>query len=196
VLGEVHASNHVDQLAADVQSLARCHQDPDARRGLQHLADQVDAVQQVLEIVEDEQHLLGLQKVEQLLPGAFPWVETKFELFGEQRHDVFAGRQPRERYETDAVPKPAQNLAPGLDRQAGLADAARPDEADQGLLRAIEQQVGDLEQLFAPPDERHHLRGKIVARRVRPLRAGVCLRRRWERARLASTGGRGDRAGG
>ena len=69
----------------------------------------------------------------------------------------------REFRHPDTVREPRQQPAAGLQRQPGLADAARAGDRAEPV---VGQQVDEARELMAAPDEPRHLRGEVVGQSV------------------------------
>ena len=57
----------VEPLLAQIQSRARCHHDLNITSGCQDIRHQIDALQQMLEVIQEEQDTLVLEVIEELL---------------------------------------------------------------------------------------------------------------------------------
>jgi hypothetical protein len=124
-------------LALHIQADARCDQHLDARSRLEKRSDNPHAIflirlgpgDQVLEIIQHQEHGLLAQIVKQLLTRLLLFVKGKAERLGHRRHNVICRCKRGQRDKVDAVRPGVIQPRNSLCRQAGLAAAAR---ANQG----------------------------------------------------------------
>ena len=152
-------------LLPHVEPLARGHQQLEVRRGAQQLRQQVDSVEQMLQIVQHQQHLLRAQKIAQTAT----WISRA--QFGRVQAARDGGRQQtgrfhrRQVYEMDAVAEVGCLRRGRLDRQPRFAGAARPYDCEQTAIR-VRQARGHLIHLPSPPDEGGGLCRQVVYRHL------------------------------
>ena len=171
VLRETEALDVEHPLALDVQPLPRRGQDSDLRCAPDHLAQKGGALDEMLEVVEHEQHRALAEVVEQLVlrrEVAVHAVEGELDRLGEGGREEVRRRDGRERYEVDAVRVAVDAASGGLEREPGLAGSARSDEREQAALGVLQQPVDRFE-FRRPADERRSRQGEVLHARLERL---------------------------
>ena len=147
-------------LAAHIQPLARGRHDAQLRRGLQEFDYQPGPVKQVLEVVENQQELLGAQGAHQPR-GQVAILHRQIERAHDRGCQGIGGGERRQRDEVRAVGEQLEGGARQLQRQAGLSHAARADDRQQPGLRRV-QRRGQLGQIGLAPDEGRERRRQVM----------------------------------
>jgi hypothetical protein len=106
----------------------------------------------LLEIVEDEENVLAAQRGRQTLEGRSVRCFTETECIGDGPKNPRRIANRRQRYEVDAIRKPADQVRGDLERQARLADPRWPGHRDQAYRR-IEELRTRLRPLVLPTDK-------------------------------------------
>ena len=107
----------------------------------------------MLEAIQDQQQLLGPQKVNQLLHLQGAARRPEVQPSGQRVHQSLCRRRPGQGHEPHAVVPEGSLLGGGLQRQARLAAATGTVQGEQPPIPAG-QRVGELLALGFPPDER------------------------------------------
>ena len=171
VRGHAEAFDVEDPLALDTEALARCRQELDLRCSLYNLGQEPGAVHEVLEVVEDEECRALAQVVEKLLLGgeaAVRPVDRELKRVGDSRCKEVGRHNGSERDEVDAVRVPVEPTGGGLEREARLADSARPDQGEQPAVGVFEHALDRLE-LLGSSDEGRTRSGQIPHARLERL---------------------------
>ncbi len=161
-VGNGEAGHRIDGLAGNVQRLAGGRQHPQLRRRPQQRRRQLGTGRdQVLAVVDDQQHLAVLRVLHQRLDDRAP----RLLLHAEHRRDRLR-HEPRVRHrreldEPDAVGVVVDDLGADLQRQSRLADAAGAGQRQQPRRR---EESADLGELALAPDERGDLERQVVRR--------------------------------
>ena len=134
--------------------------DTHARRGFHHVGhDLGGCFEQVLAVVHDQQQLLvvqvGKQEVQGLERGLVPQVQGRHDGIADQRWVLDFG----ELDQPSAAAEAACEIGRDPDRQARLADPARPYQADQAGPGEL---LPDFGQLTAAADEAGRLGRKVA----------------------------------
>ena len=136
-----------------------------------HLAQKRGALDEMLEVVEHEQHRALAEVVEQLVlrrEVAVHAVEGELDRLGEGGREEVRRRDGRERYEVDAVRVAVDAASGGLEREPGLARSARSDEREQAAFGVLQQPVDRFE-FRRPADERRSRQGEVLHARLERL---------------------------
>ena len=188
-LGRREHRQMVDMLAAYFERFAAGRQKRHARARRQQSAHELRArIDDVLAIVEQDEHLLGAQMGGQHFDAGtlrrFDQLENRGCLGG---HQTRIG-QRRETDEPHPVGKIREQSGAGFERAASLPDASDADERDEPLVR---QQLRNLRNVGVAADQ-FHVRGQIVLDQAR-----VEQIRRFDSHRLAmvAADGAADRLG-
>src|SRR5512143_3211835 len=98
----------------------------------------------MLEIIGEQQHLLTLEIAEQLCFGIGPrgTLKGKAQRIDEQRHDKASGDDAGQGHELHAISEGSWQVRGSLNREAGLADAARANQRQQAALW-IDQELAE-----------------------------------------------------
>ena len=164
-------------LAPDSQRCPARHEHPDVGGLLQDLSDEQRRRHQVLEVVQHEQQLVGLEVADQGV-GPGPLRAVALADRGRDLGDDQSGiGQPLKADEDRAVAVLALDPAGELDPDPRLADASRTDERHEPDVGIGEQTLDDSQLRFAPDQPR---------RRPRQVRGGPG--RRWRRGRRCGAG--------
>ena len=160
-----------DPFALDAEALARRGHHLHPWSPLDDLRQKLRALDQVLEVVQDQQRRALAQEVQQLIlrrEAAVRPVHRELERLGHGgRQEV--GRSDRSQGdEVDAVLVAVQTAARGLQRQAGLPDPARTQQGEEATARIPQQPVDRLE-LLSPSHERRRGGREVRAARVERL---------------------------
>ncbi len=157
-------------LSAYAQLLAAGHDDPYPGGGREQPGEQRRRLHDVFEVVAHQQHLPIPQAVLQGGRGAV-LADPQAQRGADRRRDIGGGLGVGQRGERDAVAEHAGQPVAQLGDQPGLADTARPENADQPR-RARRDQPLQRGQILLPAD------GLVQQRRGRrqPLRGGDRLR--------------------
>ena len=158
--GQLQRGYGEDVLPRHVKRLAAGGDHPQARRGTNHLIDELeDPLDQVLAVVQHQKQLLVRevrpQQGERFGRCLVAQVHRGHHGVAHQRRvpDLRQLDQPR------AVPEPARQIARGPDREPGLAHAARSHQAHHPRRRQLLAQLG---QLAAAADEARGFRGQVT----------------------------------
>ncbi len=96
-IGELKPLDREKLLRAQMQSLAGGDQDFDLRCGPQDIADQINPGEEMLEVVQHQQHALRAQVIKDLLSRRARSRTAAFQLkvkgVGHSRHDMFGGAE-------------------------------------------------------------------------------------------------------
>jgi hypothetical protein len=141
------------------QRLPAGGQDPDAFRHRQQLSDLVGRLSHLLEVVEDQEELLGLEVLDHALDGRPMALLGKAQDLGhggEHQAGIGDGGQG---HEERTVLKLGEEVPGRLDGQPGLPGAAR---TCQGQEAGLSKRCLDVLQLPAAPDEARQLDGEVV----------------------------------
>ena len=182
---EVRCRRHIqpferdEPLVEQVEPRARGHQQLEARRRGQHLQEQVYAVRQVLEVVQDQEHLLVAQEIQQPRLCWESVLRRCIERTQDGVGDELGVGDGGQGDEVHAVGKMLPLAGDGLERQPGLAHAAGSDHGEQPAGR-VRQARGDVRELGLPAEE-----GRVRERQA-GTRRRVGQTRRLAVARLAS----------
>ena len=152
-----------DPFALDAEALARGGQHRDPGCLLDDLGQELRALDEVLEVVEDEERRPPVQEVQELLSGgeaAERHVDLELERCGHRRGQEVGRSHRDERNEVDPVLVAIEPARGRLDGESRLAHAARSDEGQEAAGRVVEEAV-DRGQLVGPADERRP-RGRQV----------------------------------
>jgi hypothetical protein len=164
-LRNAHPGHREDRLGAQIQPLARGHQQLDAGRRSEHIGEKTDALQQMFDVVQHQQQRFFAQESQKAAFGIVLWTKLEAHRVGKGREDEFGrfdGLRRDEKYTIGKRGSPAvQQLLRRFQRQAGLADAAGSCQRQQTAGR-ITQQVRDLVEFRRPADKGRRLRGQIV----------------------------------
>jgi hypothetical protein len=165
VRGDVEGADRVLLLLTEVQGRAGGRQHGHVTQRVQDRADLGGTGQQLLDVVEDEQHpptgqLLG-QSPQPGLAGVGPdrQRERPGHLVGNERRVVHCG----EGHERHAVGEVRRRLSRRADSEPGLAHSARSREGHQPVVLDQPRQLGHLP---AATDEARSRHGQVVARRL------------------------------
>src|SRR5262249_21680505 len=122
-----------------VQSLARGHQQGEMRRVLEDGGYQIDAIKQVLEVVENEQHV-QLAQVSQQVSGQI-WLPTEIgvQALADRRDDLVGCADGGQRHERDTIGEGTALMRSDLERQARFADPTRPEQREEVTGRIGQQ---------------------------------------------------------
>ncbi len=163
LFGAGQAADGEEMLTLQAQPGAGGDQDRHARGGLEDVDHDVDTVEEVLVVVDEEQHPLPAQVMEELLPGLAALVEGEADGLGHGGDDGLGRAGAGEADLEDAVLVVGKAGGGRLEGQAGLADAALADEG-QEAAGGVAQTVADEGQLGFAPDKGGQLRRQVVAR--------------------------------
>ena len=123
----------------------------------QDVADDAHTVQQVLEVVQHEEHVFLTEVVEQLLFGFAALIELEADVVCDGRNDEVGCIERRERREVHAVGVGAPQLRCGrFQCKARLAHAAGAEDGHEACV-GVAQQFGDFDQFRITADERRRL---------------------------------------
>ena len=195
--GRIGEPAYWDQpLGPQVERPARGHQHLHAGGALKDLLEVGLAVDDLLEVVQDQEAAPGGQEGHQLADGALALAKLQPQPRRQARRQHVSILHPGQAEEVHVVEalvgsiidvaEPGlgsrRHLARDLDAEAGLADAPLADERDEPGLRVGEQHA-DLMELGPSPDERRELGRKVVQlhgsapvrRRMNPLVDAYCL---------------------
>jgi hypothetical protein len=86
-IGEVHTADNKYSFSAQVEPFARGYEDLHSRSNIQYRAEQIDAVQQVLKAVQQQQHVLVAEIADELCARALASVEGDIESAGDRRSE-------------------------------------------------------------------------------------------------------------
>ncbi len=162
-LGQRQRRHPQGDLAGDPQRLAAGGQDAQARAGPQQRVRELGTrLDQVLAVVQHQQRRPSLEMLDQqvgrIAVRALPQPQRR--RHGPRDQPGVAGRG--QLHQPDAIPERLQQLGGGLERQAGLAGAAR---ADQGHEPALLEPLLDLVKLAPAPHEAGQLAGQVGGER-------------------------------
>ena len=123
-------------LAGDTKRCAACDDDPTGRRGVHDRRNLVGRRQQVLHVVEDQDHrAIGNERQHSRGSRPFGSIEDP-DPVGDRSPDLVGAVQPSQADEPRTIPEPRFEEASSLDREARLADPAGTGERHQaGVLR-------------------------------------------------------------
>ena len=155
-----HAIERRQPLGRHVQPRARCHQQLDLRRRRKNLCHEAVAVtavrvrsgQQMLIVVQHEQHLLVVQEVKQVLIRLAGGLLRRVQRAQDCRRKILSRCEGREVYEVGAVCESIDFGSSRLEGEASLADTAGADHGQQAARR-IGKILCDLCQLVFAADE-------------------------------------------
>ncbi len=105
----------------------------------QEVIERGGGLDHLLQVVQDEQRLARAQMRRELLDQGPVARVAQAERLGHRRHDESGIADRLQRDEADAVGEPVLRLTGDFEGEAGLADAARPDQDDERDLVAEQQ---------------------------------------------------------
>ena len=174
-VGEGERGNGPGDLAGDAQSLPAGGQDAQLRTGTQQRLGELGAgLDQMLAVVQNQQHLLGSEVVRERLGQRAARLLANAQGGGHRLWHERRIRQRRQLHQPHTVFEPFHQLARRRQSQPRLAAAARAGERQQA---AILQQPLYLGQLLLPSDEAGELQRQVVGRTLRDARGGFRLGR-------------------
>ena len=159
VHGRRQARHRVLLLAAHPERGATRDDRGQPRRSPEELADDRPAVDDLLEVVEDEEGLLGCEPLREDLPGAPPAALDEAERRQDRACDQARIADGLEGHEPDAVGISVRDVRGELEGQSRLAGPTRSGERQQSCR--LEEALG-LGQLGVPTDEARQLRRQVV----------------------------------
>ncbi len=130
------------------------------RRGREQLAERGCRLDEVLEVVEDEQQPLLGEEVLEALSDRGRAALPESERLRDRGQDERGIGDRRQRDEEHALGEVLDELGGSLQREPGLARAARPGERQQTHVLPP-QSLGDRSQLALAPDQRCGLDGQV-----------------------------------
>ena len=144
--GVARARDLVHLLAADPQHDPARHEELRERRGRIQLHQHGRRLDDLLEVVEHDQHAASRQRVRDALVERRLAVVADAERIRDRRHEESGLEHALEQHEVDAVGEEILDGPSGLDREPALADAAGADHAHHPALTVGEQiaQPGDV----------------------------------------------------
>ena len=157
--------NRVLLLAGDAQRAAAARQHGEVRRRRQQIRDRGSGGDDLLEVVEDEQHAAIRDVLRQPLGSAAAGPVCEAQLLGDRGGDELGLGDRRELDEEHAVGMVVQRSGRNLQAESRLAGAAR---AGEGQQAAAPQQVEHLADLSLAPEEGRQPRRQVVRRRSPP----------------------------
>ena len=152
----IERRDHVDVLPRQLERLAAGGEDDDVRTRGEHAIDQLGGrIEDVLAVVEDEQHVARAQRVGELIERRAARVERDEARARDGRGEVVAVLERREIGEERTARMVRLLPARDLDREAGLAGAPGSGQRDEAV---IEQQAAHCRDVVAAADEARALR--------------------------------------
>ncbi len=174
-LGQRERRHRVALLGLQSERLATGGQDGERRTRLEHAADEGRGGEQLLEVVDDQQQVLGGQEADGGVVGGFAGEHDDPERLHDRRGHILGSVQRGERDEVRAVGEVRLDRAPGLHGESCLADPAGPGEREQPH-RPGPQPLTDRGDVMLAADRAVGRRRQPVAARRRP-RMPVASRR-------------------
>ena len=150
----------VDALPRDAKGLPARDQQPNARTRSKYAVDNPRTdLDQVLAVVEHDQHLLRFEDVRQRLQHRLTGAGDDAECLGDLRSHDRLVRDRCELHQPNAIAVNVEQIRSGLEREASLARPAGSSQADEpcGL-----DQAPHVRELLLAPDEARRLRREIV----------------------------------
>ena len=172
--GDLERRNRVLALGGQPQRRAARGQDPDARGRGEQVADEGCSGEDLLEVVQHEQHPPLAQMLDHAL-GQVPLALAHVERLGDRRHEQLRARDRREADEQRAVAELGLELVRDRQPDSRLARASRAGEGDEPRALVAEQRA-DRRELEPAADERrggHRQRLRRAGRRFRSGEARV-----------------------
>ena len=159
----VEALNVEDAFFAHAQSRAAGDQDGESGARGHEVDRQQRAVDELLEVVENQQHGLAGEEASELRFGGFGSLEHEPDLAGDRLRDLVRVLDRVESDPVDAVGVRAalERFVGGLDREACLADAGGSEEGDEPV-GVVAEEVGDGGEFVDAADERRGGVGEVV----------------------------------
>jgi len=158
--------NDKHPFALQIQPLARGDEQLHPGRARQDLGQQADAVrlQQMLNVIQHEQHLPVAQMLDQLIVRVSLALKRQPQAAGNGRNKKGRRRKRRQRHKADAIRKAAPVHRRRLDRQTRLADAPCADQREQPAQRVV-QQPAQCCQFRLSPQQRRQIGRQVVRSR-------------------------------
>ena len=189
--GAVQGLQALNEFAFSPQALAAGGQDVQMRRATQQaFTQQRHAVDQVLAIVDDQQHLAFTQEHGEVVQGFCIMqgqLEQRRQMTGDHRRIV----DRRQVQQANSVPIATDQLFGDPQRHGGLADPAGADQGDETLARQVRHQAVDQR---LPADHAGAAQGQVMAARFDRLAWPVDfdVLQRVRRDKTVATLGHGD----
>ena len=132
----------------------------DPRRLLQDIGQHGCRLDNLLKVVQHQQHGLFAEQVEQLRFRLCPALENQPQGVGDCRNEQICRLDGRELHQVHTVGKGAQDLIRYVQRQACLADPAGAGQRDQPARRLVQEQSLELGDLGQAVDKGRARRGQ------------------------------------
>ena len=161
--GKIQAA-HVEQpLGLQVQTSLRGDQNFHIGRVFQNLDEPFRALHQAFEIIEDDQHILFAQVIQELRFRIARVGHRHADLIGNRRAEKFRRGKRRKRDIAHAMQKIVDPARRNFEREARFAVAARADECEQPTCGLRKQRL-KFGKFSGAPDERRPNSRQVVAR--------------------------------
>ena len=160
---EAQARKRQPALAGQVEPLARGDQQCDSWGARLDRLQLCSRRQQVLEIIQHQQHFLIAQIIQELRQGVLAPVKSETDGIGDSRRQKLGGSHARQGDKERSMPPQPGLLDACLDGQAGLADATWAGEGEQMAAWIIQRRL-HLGQFNLAPDQRrgrHRKSGRL-----------------------------------